>query len=83
MPWLRWLDASATIRLGFAVLTAFLAVQQKSVIDVLPWLLLVVAIDLVIVVLDSMPIARRGVSRASSRRCWRSPPRPQGRPTPW
>jgi signal transduction histidine kinase len=61
MPWLRWLDASATIRLGFAVLTAFLAVQQKSVIDVLPWLLLVVAIDLVIVALDGMPIARRGV----------------------
>ncbi len=60
-PWLRWLDASVTIRLGFAVLTAFLAVLQQSVILVLPWLLLVVAIDLVVVALDGMPIARQGV----------------------
>jgi signal transduction histidine kinase len=61
MPWLRWLDASVTIRLGFAVLTSYVAVVTESMRGVLPWLLLVVAIDLVIVALNGMPVARRGV----------------------
>ncbi|HSO63786.1 MAG TPA: histidine kinase [Ornithinibacter sp.] len=55
------LDASAAIRLAFAVLSLVLARLTHSLIDVLPWLLLVVALDLVVVALDAMPILRRGV----------------------
>lgn len=55
------LDASASIRLGFAVLSGLLAVPDH-VVAVLPWLLLVVALDLVIVALDSLPMGR-GVAR--------------------
>ncbi len=61
LRWLRWLDASVAIRLGFAVLAALLAFLVDSVVAVLPWLLLVVALDLVIVVLDRTPLGRRGV----------------------
>lgn len=60
-PRLLGLDASARIRLAFAVLSLLLAVLMGSLTVVLPWLLLVVALDLVVVALDSLPVARRGV----------------------
>ena len=68
-PRLLGLDASARIRLAFAVLSVLLAVLTKSVTLVLPWLLLVVALDLVVVALDSMPVARRGVLDSFVLRC--------------
>ena len=55
------LDASARIRLAFAALSAFLAVYTGSVPLVLPWLILVVALDLVVTALEMMPMLRRGV----------------------
>ena len=58
---LQGLDPSARIRLAFAVLTLILAVIDKSADLVVPWLLLVVVLDLVVVSLDNMPVARRGV----------------------
>ncbi|WP_345207568.1 sensor histidine kinase [Fodinibacter luteus] len=62
LPWLRWLDASVTIRMAFAVLTALIAVlTPEPLADVLPWLVLVAVLDMVVVTLDRMPVARRGV----------------------
>ena len=62
LRWLRWLDASVVIRMVFLVLAAFVAViHPTKFVDVLPWLLLVAVPDLVIVALDRMPVARRGV----------------------
>jgi signal transduction histidine kinase len=55
------LDASANIRLAFAVVSLLIAISLGTVLEVLPWLLLVVVLDLVIVGLDSLPISRRGV----------------------
>lgn len=55
------LDASAKIRLTFALLSLVLAVVTKSANEVVPWLLLVVALDLVVVAIGNMPVARRGV----------------------
>ena len=54
-------DASAKIRLAFAVLSIFLAVATQSFVVVLPWFLLVVVLDLVVDALDRMPIARQGL----------------------
>lgn len=59
LRWLQWLDASMAIRLAFAILAGLLAVP---VVEVLPWLLLVVALDLVVDALDRMPVVRRGVA---------------------
>ena len=63
LRWLRWLDASVVIRLTFVLLAAYVAVEHDETrfVDVLPWLLLVAVLDLVIVTLDRMPVARRGV----------------------
>lgn len=55
------LDTSGKIRLAFAVLTLPLAVLTDTANQVVPWLFLVVILDLVVVALDSMPVARRGV----------------------
>lgn len=55
------LDTSGKIRLAFAVLSLPLAVLNESADGVIPWLLLVVILDLVVVALDSMPVARRGI----------------------
>ncbi len=55
------LDTAARIRLAFAVLSLVLAVLTESADRVVPWLLLVVVLDLVVVALHSMPVARRGV----------------------
>jgi signal transduction histidine kinase len=55
------LDASGKIRLAFVVLSGLLAVQQGTVRNVLPWLLLVVVLDLVIVGFEGLPVARQGV----------------------
>ncbi len=55
------LDASAKIRLAFVVLSGLLAFDQDSVPRVLPWMLLVLVLDLVIVGLDGLPVSRRGV----------------------
>ena len=55
------LDASANIRLAFAIVSLLIAVIEKRVAEMLPWLLLVVVLDLVVVALDSLPVARRGV----------------------
>ncbi len=55
------LDASATIRLAFAVLSVFLAVSTQKVLPALPWLLAVVVLDLVVGALDRMPISRQGL----------------------
>jgi signal transduction histidine kinase len=60
-PRIPGLDASAKIRLAFAVLSGLFALLDHTVVEVLPWLLLVVALDLVIVGLDGLPISRRGV----------------------
>ena len=61
MARLGWLDASTTIRLAFAGLSGLLAMIEKSFVDVLPWLLLVLVLDLMVLVLDSIPGARRGL----------------------
>lgn len=58
---LHGLDTSARIRLAFAVLSLVLAVLTKSADQVVPWLLLVVVLDLVVVALDSMPVSRKGL----------------------
>ncbi len=55
------IDASTKIRLAFAVLAAFIAAMTENAVAVLPWLAIVVVIDLVIVALDRMPISRRGL----------------------
>lgn len=55
------LDTSARIRLVIAVLSIVLAVVQGETARVIPWLLLVVVLDLVVVALDTMPVARRGI----------------------
>ncbi|HMM96961.1 MAG: hypothetical protein IE926_04120 [Micrococcales bacterium] len=54
-------DASATIRLAFAVLSVFLAVVTSKVIEVAPWLLVVLVLDLVVTALDRLPISRQGL----------------------
>ena len=62
LRWLRWLDASMAIRLAFAILAILIPVLAKrSVVEVLPWLLLVVALDLVVDALDRMPLVRQDV----------------------
>ncbi len=61
MARLVWLDASTSIRLAFGGLCGLLAIQEKSLRDVLPWLLLVVMLDLMVVALDTIPGARRTV----------------------
>ncbi|MBM6405986.1 hypothetical protein JQN72_17220 [Phycicoccus sp. CSK15P-2] len=58
---LTWLDASAKIRLAFAVLTVFLSIVTQTVFEVLPWLLAVVVLDIVVAALDRMPISREGL----------------------
>lgn len=58
---LRWLDASAKIRLAFAVLSVFLATVTETLVVVAPWLLVVVVLDLVVDALDRMPISRHGL----------------------
>jgi signal transduction histidine kinase len=60
-PWLAAFDASTRIRLGFALVSALIAVATGSALAVLPWLLIVVAVDLVVVALSRMPISRGGV----------------------
>lgn len=56
------LDASATIRLAFVVLSVFLAVvSDKGILPALPWLVAVIVLDLVVGALDRMPISRQGV----------------------
>ena len=60
-PWLAAFDASTRIRLGFALVSALIAVATSSALAVLPWLLLVVAVDLVVVTLGRMPISRGGM----------------------
>ncbi|MGG5258044.1 sensor histidine kinase [Phycicoccus avicenniae] len=55
------LDASATIRLAFAVLSLFLGVASGHLIQALPWLLAVIVLDLVVGSLDRMPISRQGL----------------------
>ena len=60
-PRLFAFDASTSIRLAFVVLSVILAASDESLEEVLPWLLLVVALDLVVVALDGMPVSRRGV----------------------
>lgn len=55
------MDASTKIRLAFAVLAMFIGVMTDSVLPLLPWLLLVCVLDAVVVTLDRMPIARKGV----------------------
>jgi signal transduction histidine kinase len=60
-PWFAAVDASTKIRLAFGVLAAFIAVMTDRVFEVLPWLVIVIVVDLVIVTLDRMPISRRGV----------------------
>ena len=60
MARLAWLDASTSIRLAFAGLCGLLADHRRSRLkDVLPWLLLVLVLDLMVVALDSIPGARR------------------------
>ncbi|GGL28750.1 hypothetical protein H9L10_02830 [Phycicoccus endophyticus] len=54
-------DASATLRFAFAVLGVFVAVVTERVLDTLPWLLLVLVLDLVVTALDRMPISRQGL----------------------
>ncbi len=58
---LQGLDTSARIRLVFALLSLLLAVVTGDTERVVPWLLLVVVLDLVVVALDSMPVARKGL----------------------
>ena len=54
------LDSSGKIRLAFVVLSGLLAIQKQSVGAVLPWLLLIVVLDLVIVGFEGLPVARHG-----------------------
>ncbi|HET7819915.1 MAG TPA: histidine kinase dimerization/phosphoacceptor domain-containing protein [Ornithinibacter sp.] len=54
------LDASAKIRLAFVVLSGLLAFQNDAVAEVLPWMLLVLVLDLTIVAIDSL-VARPAV----------------------
>ena len=58
---LAWLDASAKIRLAFAVLSVVLAASSSEFLQVFPWLLLVIVLDLVVEALDRMPISRQGL----------------------
>lgn len=59
---LGWLDASGKIRLAFALLSVFLAVATPGAfLPALPWLLIVVVLDVVVDALDRMPIARQGL----------------------
>ncbi|HWO51221.1 MAG TPA: hypothetical protein VNN23_06475, partial [Ornithinibacter sp.] len=58
-PRIPGLDASAQIRLAFIVLSGLLAVIDHAVAEVLPWMLLVLVLDLAIVALDST-VFRRG-----------------------
>ncbi|WP_404352887.1 histidine kinase [Phycicoccus jejuensis] len=55
------IDASATIRLAFAVLSIFLAVLAGKIVELAPWLLAVLALDLVVTALDRLPISRQGL----------------------
>ncbi|QIM21411.1 hypothetical protein G7075_10230 [Phycicoccus sp. HDW14] len=55
------LDASATIRLAFVVLSVSLAVGSHNLLVALPWLVAVVVLDLVVGALDRMPISRQGL----------------------
>ncbi len=55
-------DASAKIRLAFGVLSGFVAIRTGTVPEVLPWLLLVVVLDLVVVVLEGALVYRRGIT---------------------
>lgn len=52
-------DASTQIRMAFALLALLVAVLTETTTDVLPWLLLVVVLDLVVVVLERLPYADR------------------------
>ncbi|MGB7820094.1 MAG: histidine kinase [Ornithinibacter sp.] len=61
-PRLLVLDVSAKIRLAFAVLSGLIAVQTGSFVEALPWLLLVVVLDLVAAALDQSSRGRRGVN---------------------
>ncbi len=54
-------DASASIRLAFAVLSVFLAVVTNGLVALAPWLLAVLALDLVVTALDRLPISRQGL----------------------
>jgi signal transduction histidine kinase len=54
------LDASGKIRLAFVVLSGLAAIQLHRVSEVLPWLVLVVVLDLVVTVLEGLPAARQG-----------------------
>ena len=56
------LDASAKIRLGFAVLSGLWGVQTHHFGEALPWLLLVVVLDLVVVALDNANSDRHDVA---------------------
>ena len=55
------LDASAKIRLAFIVVSGLLAIRTGTVAEVLPWMLLVLTLDLVVVGLEGLPMSRRGV----------------------
>ena len=46
-PRIPGLDASAQIRLAFVVLSGLLAVNSDAIAEVLPWMLLVLVLDLV------------------------------------
>ena len=59
-PRIPGLDASAKIRLAFIVLSGLLAFQNDAVAEVLPWMLLVLVLDLTIVASDSL-VARPAV----------------------
>ena len=54
------LDASGKIRLAFVVLSGSAAIQLHTFSKVLPWLLLVVVLDLVVTTLEGLPAARQG-----------------------
>ncbi len=59
------LDASGKIRLAFVVLSGLAAIQLHTVAKVLPWLALVVVLDLLVTWLEGLPGARQGaVNRA-------------------
>ena len=58
---LSWLDASAKIRLGFAVIAVFIAFINDTALQALPWLVLVLVVDVLVSVLDRMPISRQGM----------------------
>jgi len=54
-------DASTNIRFAFAVLAVLVALLAGSALVLLPWFVLVVVLDVVVTVLQRLPIARRGV----------------------